>query len=133
MTKAVPAKVVEEKKLRSQEFDLEERAAHFGEAVIAFAKMIPRTAVTLPLISQFVRAGRSVGSNYCEADDAVSKKEFHHKIGTCKKEARGTKYWPRIIAAADPALKDDARALWQEAKELHLIFEAILRKRQQAD
>jgi len=130
MTKVATVEAAENDKSRSQRFDLEERTAHFGEAVIAFAKKIPRTAVTLPLISQFVRAGTSVGSNYCEADDAVSKKEFHHKIGTCKKEARETKYWLRIIAAADPALKEEARILWQEAKELHLIFAAILRKRQ---
>ena len=130
MTKEVTVTAAGGDKSRSEKFDLEERTAHFGEAVIAFAKKIPRTAVTLPLISQFVRAGTSVGSNYCEADDAVSKKEFHHKIGTCKKEARETKYWLRIIAAADPALKEEARILWQEAKELHLIFAAILRKRQ---
>ena len=133
MTKAVPARVDQDDKARPQKFDLEERTAHFGEGVIAFAKKIPRTAVTLPLISQLVRAGTSVGSNYCEADDAVSKKEFHHKLGTCKKEARETKYWLRIIVAAEPALKEDARTLWQEAKELHLIFAAILRKRQAAE
>ena len=132
MTK-VAAAAVESDKSSQQKFDLEERTAHFGEAVIGFAKKIPRTAVTLPLISQFVRAGTSVGANYCEADDAVSKKEFHHKIGTCKKEARETKYWLRMIAIADPALKEEARMLWQEAKELHLIFAAILRKRETAD
>ncbi|MCI0418932.1 MAG: four helix bundle protein [Acidobacteria bacterium] len=133
MTKAATAAAAESGKNRPQKFDLEERTAHFGEAVIAFAKKIPRTSVTLPLIGQFVRAGTSVGSNYCEADDAVSKKEFRHKIGTCKKEARETKYWLRIIAAADPALKEEARTLWQEAKELHLIFAAILRQRQPVD
>jgi four helix bundle protein len=109
-------------------FDLEERTALFGESVIAFAKKIPRTAITLSLISQIVRSGTSVGSNYCEADDAVSKKDFRNKIATCKKEARETKYWLRMIAAAEPNTKDDARALWQEAKELHLIFASILRK-----
>jgi four helix bundle protein len=108
-------------------FDLEERTALFGESVIAFAKRIPRTAITLSLISQIVRSGTSVGSNYCEADDAVSKKDFRN-IGTCKKEARETKYWLRMIAAAEPNTKDDARALWQEAEELHLIFASILRK-----
>jgi four helix bundle protein len=113
---------------KAPKFDLEERTALFGESVIAFAKRIPRTAITLSLISQIVRAGTSVGSNYCEADDAVSKKDFRNKIGTCKKEARETKYWLRMIAAAEPNTKDDARALWQEAKELHLIFASILRK-----
>lgn len=110
-------------------YDLEERTACFGEAVIGFAKALPRNPVMLPLLSQFVRSGTSVGANYCEADDAVSKKDFCHKIGTCKKEARETKYWLRMIAAAEPETKIKARQLWQEAKELHLIFAAILRKK----
>ena len=109
-------------------YDLEERTAQFGEALVRFAKTIPRNSVTMPLISQLVRAGTSVGANYCEADDAVSKKDFKNKIGTCRKEARETKLWLRMIAAAEPGLKNDARRLWHEAKELHLIFAAIWRK-----
>ena len=109
-------------------FDLEERTAQFGEAVIHFARAIAKNPVTTPLISQLVRAGTSVGANYCEADDAVSKKDFKNKIGTCRKEARETKLWLRLIAAAEPELKTEARKLWQEAKELHLIFAAIWRK-----
>jgi four helix bundle protein len=109
-------------------FDLEERTALFGEAVIHFAKKISKNPVTTPLISQLVRAGTSVGANYCEADDAVSKKDFKNKIGTCRKESRETKLWLRLIAAAEPETKVEARKLWQEAKELHLIFAAIWRK-----
>ena len=109
-------------------FDLEERTATFGEAVIRFAKTIPRNPVTLPLIDQFVRSGTSVAANYCEADDAVSKKDFKNKIGTCRKESRETKLWLRMIAAAEPELKTEARKHWQEAKELHLIFASIWRK-----
>ena len=110
-------------------FDLHERTACFGERIISFAKLLPQDRMMAPLISQLVRAGTSVGANYCEADDAVSKKEFFHKIGTCKKEARETKYWLRMIVAAEPVCKDNARKLWQEAKELHLIFAAIFRKK----
>ena len=67
-------------------FDLEERTARFGEDVIGFARTVPENAVTKRLISQLVGAATSVGANYCEADDAVSKKEFRYKIGICKKE-----------------------------------------------
>ena len=128
MTGMGTATVAEDVQGKAQKFDLEERTERFGEAVIAFAKKIPRNPVTLPLISQLVRSGTSVGSNYCEADDAVSKKDFRNKIGTCKKEACETKYWLRMIGGAEPEMKDEARALWQEAKELHLIFASILRK-----
>ncbi|HTV61045.1 MAG TPA: four helix bundle protein [Verrucomicrobiae bacterium] len=111
-------------------FDLEERTAVFGETVIRFAKTIPINTVTLPLIDQITRSATSVAANYCKADDAVSKKDFRNKIGTCRKESRETKLWLRMIAAAPPEMKNDARELWQEAKELHLIFAAIWRKTQ---
>src|SRR5437868_14466743 len=109
------------------QFDLEERTARFGEAVIAFARRVPTNPVTLPLISQLVRAATSVGANYCEADDAESKKDFRHKIGLCRKESRESKHWLRMIAAAEPSRREDIRTLWQEAKELNLIFAAIRR------
>jgi len=108
-------------------YDLEDRTAAFAEQVIDFALEIERNAVTLPLISQLVRAATSIGANYCEADDAESKKDFRHKIGLCRKEARETKYWFRMIARAAPLSKPQARPLWQEAKELHLIFSKIRR------
>jgi four helix bundle protein len=110
------------------EYDLEERTARFGEAVIRFAKKIPRGPDNDRLIGQLVGAATSVGANYCEADDAVSKKDFRCKIGTCKKQARETKFFLRMVAAAEENLRAEARVLWQEAKELHLIFCAIWRK-----
>ena len=108
-------------------YDLEERTARFGEAVIDFANIIPQTPVTRRLIEQLVGCGTSVGANYCEADDAVSKKEFRLRCGTCKKEARETKYFLRMVVRAVPELKPQARPIWQEAKELHLIFAKIWR------
>src|SRR5438034_11811976 len=81
------------------------------------------------IISQLVGAGTSVGANYVEADDAVSKKEFLKNIGTCKKEARETKHFLRMAACAMPKLKPEARKLWVEAKELHLIFGKIWRSK----
>ena len=83
-------------------YDLDERTACFGEAIIDFANIIPRTPVTRPLIEQLVGCGTSVGANYCEADDAVSKKEFRLRCGTCKKEARETKYFLRMIIRDRP-------------------------------
>ncbi len=110
-------------------YDLEERTAQFGETIIQFAKRIPVTPVTEPLIGQLVRAGTSVGANYCEADDAGSGKEFRYRISVCKRESRESKHWLRMIAAAVPALADEARVHWREAKELHLIFATIFRGR----
>jgi four helix bundle protein len=108
-------------------YDLEKRTAEFSERVIDFALKVERNPVTHPLISQLVAAATSIGANYCEADDAESKKDFRHKIGLCRKEARETKYWFRLIARAAPMSKPAARPLWTEAKELHLIFSKIRR------
>ena len=108
-------------------FDLEGRTAKFAETVILFAKRIPKSTVNTPLISQLVRAATSIGANYCEANDGVSKKDFRNKIGYCRKESKETMYWLRMIAVGNENLKEDARNLWQEAKELNLIFSKIFR------
>ena len=109
-------------------FDLEERTAKFGEEIIQFCKGIPCNVITEPLIRQLVKSGTSVGANYCEADDACSRKEFRQKIGYCKKESRESKHWLRMLGVADPGHVERARVLWKEANELHLIFATIHRK-----
>jgi four helix bundle protein len=119
--------VVREEPSDKPVYDLEERTACFGEAVIDFAKSIPQNPVTSRIIAQLVGAGTSVGANYVEADDAVSKKEFLKNIGTCRKEARETKHFLRMAVRAVPESKPRARKLWLEARELHLIFSKIWR------
>jgi four helix bundle protein len=113
---------------KNKKWDLEERTAKFGENVILFCKKVPRNPITIPLITQLVKAGTSVGANYCEADDAESKKDFKHKIGIVKKESRESKHFIRMIVVAVPKLKEDGKPLWQEAKELNLIFNSIYKK-----
>src|SRR5665647_397607 len=109
-------------------YNLEERTAVFGENTIKFCKKIPRNTITIPIISQLIKSSTSVGANYCEADDAESKMDFKHKIGICKKESRECKHWFRMIVIAESGLKDEARVLWNEAKELNLIFNSINNK-----
>jgi four helix bundle protein len=95
--------------------------------VITFARTIKPDAVTRPLVSQLVRAGTSVGANYSEANGAESRLDFKHKISLCAKEARETQHWLHMLAAACPEHKAGAREIWSEAKELTLIFGAIVR------
>ena len=75
------------------DYDLEERTAQFGERVIHFAKRIPHSPVNNRLIDQLVGAATSVGANCGEADDGVSRADFRHRIGICRKEARETKFF----------------------------------------
>ena len=111
----------------SRVYDLEERTAQFAEQAIDFALTFSRNPVVSPVLSQFVRAATSIGANYCEADDAESKKDFRHKIGLCRKESRETKYWVRMLVRADKTKREAAKPLWQEAQELNLIFSKIRR------
>ena len=113
---------------RSGEYDLEERTARFGESAIRFCKQVAASPVTQPLVVQLVKAATSVGANYCEADDAESRRDFVHKIGICRKESKEAKHFLRMMATAAPESAQDARTLWKEAKELNLIFGAIRRK-----
>lgn len=108
-------------------FDLEERTAAFGESVIVFCLPLVRTAITKPLISQLVRSSSSIGANYCEADEAATKREFRYRISLCRRESRETKHWLRMLVAAIPDAKEGARILWKEANELTKIFAAIHR------
>jgi len=111
-----------------QKYDLEERTAQFGEEIIRFSKDMPKNEVTRPLINQLVTCGTSIGANYCEADDAESRKDFKHKIGICKKEARETKHFLRMSTIAVESMQDRAKKLWNEARELNLIFNSIYKK-----
>jgi hypothetical protein len=86
--------VVREEPEKKRVYDLEERTARFGEAVIDFAKTIPQNPVTNRLISQLVGAGTSVGANYVEADDSVSKKDFLKSIQNVPKGSTRNKAFP---------------------------------------
>lgn len=115
---------------KDTDFDLEERTAVFGESVLAFVKKVTKDSINNPLISQLVKSATSIGANYCEANNAVSKRDFRNKIGICPKESRETRHWLRMMASANENLKEDARKLWAEATELNLIFAKIFRSSQ---
>lgn len=107
-------------------YDLKERTAKFGEEILQFVKTVSSNTITRPLISQLVRSATSIGANYREADNAESKKDFIHKISICRKEADETRHWLRMIATAVSEKKEQVQKHATEAKELHLIFNAIV-------
>ena len=109
-------------------FDLEERTAVFGERIVRFSKKIPRGPTNDRLIDQLVGAGTSGGANYCEANDCVSKKDFRYIIKRCIKETKEARYFLRMVAASEPSLADEARALYREGTELIKIFATMHNK-----
>jgi four helix bundle protein len=118
----------EEAENRRHPFDLEGRTARFGEAIVRFLKRVPRGPHNDRLIDQLTGCGTSIGANYCEANESVSRKDFRNIIGRCCKEANAAKFFLRLIAASEPQLVQEARELHTEARELHLIFCSIYRK-----
>ena len=113
----------------SKKYDLEERTSRFGSEVIIFVKKIKENNINRSIINQLIRSATSIGANYMEADCAESKRDFIHKIGICKKEAKETTHWFRMLATAELSLADECRIFWKEAHELTLIFSAIVKRK----
>lgn len=109
-------------------YDLETRTTSFAEEIVQLCKKASKNHITIPIISQLIRAGTSIGANYSEATGASSKRDFTNKVFVCKKEAIETKYWLRLLAKAEVSVADDCRKLWREAQELTLIFSKIAGK-----
>jgi len=111
----------------SKPYDLEDRTFNFAKASRAFAKKLPRTIANVEDGKQFIRASGSIGANYIEANESIGKKDFVMKIKTCRREAKESGYWLRLLDCNGEL--DSARAkLLIEARELTNIFGAIVRK-----
>jgi len=110
------------------QWDLLERTAAFGECVIRFLKKVSASPRNNRLIDQLVGAATSIGANYCEANEAVSRKDFKFSISRCVKESKETKFFLRMIAASEPQLAEEARPLYREAHELLCIFGSMRHK-----
>src|SRR5713226_2996023 len=109
--------------------DLEDRTFLFAESVRTFVKDLPRTVSNTEDIKQLVRASGSVAANWIEADEALSKKDFLMRVKSCRKEAKGSRLFPRLIEPGLAKSSIDAReALAAEARALTLIFSAIISK-----
>ncbi|MBI3882023.1 MAG: four helix bundle protein [Verrucomicrobia bacterium] len=113
----------------SKRFDLEERTYEFAAEVRGFVRRLPRTLCNIEDAKQLIRASGSVGANYIEANEALSKKDFIMRIKICRKEAKESRMFLRLMdVTAKPELSKERDALVQEAHELTSIFGAIVRK-----
>ena len=111
-------------------YDLEERTAVFAERIRDFSFRLPKNVANIEYVPQLVRAGSSPGANYIEANESLGEKDFKMKIKVCRKEAKETAYWLRLVIIDGSAeMENERKALRQEAIELKLIFTAILKNR----
>jgi len=112
----------------SKQYDLEERTLKFAKDVITFVKNLPKDIANVEIIKQLVRASGSVGANYIEANEALSKKDFVMRVKICRKEAKESRYWLKLIEVNGENAENQRQLLVQEATELMKIFGAILEK-----
>jgi four helix bundle protein len=114
---------------KPKQYDLEERTYQFAKRVRAFVRLLPKTLSNSEDVKQLVRSSGSVGSNYIEANESVSKKDFVLRIKISRKESKESRYWLRLLNTGDSAhLEKEREELISESTELMKIFGAILRK-----
>jgi four helix bundle protein len=100
----------------------------FSKEVIKFVKNIPKTIANIEIIKQLVRASGSIGANYIEANEALSKKDFAMRIKICRKESKESRYWLQLVEVKGENAEEQRRLLIKEATEPMKIFGAILEK-----
>jgi four helix bundle protein len=112
-----------------KQYDLENRTLAFAKRVRALVKRLPRTLANVEDCWQLIKASGSVGANYNEANEAISKKDFILRINICRKEAKESRYWLKLIDTEEQAeLENERQNLEREATELTGIFGSIVTK-----
>ncbi len=115
-------------KLNFKQYDLEDRTLEFSKKVRVLVKKLPITTANVEDGKQLIRSSGSVGANYIEANESLSKKGFLLRIKICKKEAKENRYWLMLVNVNTPKLVEIKKTLIQEATELMKIFGSILEK-----
>ena len=113
----------------TKQYDLEDRTLSFAKRVRAFVNKLPKTTANIEDGKQLIKASGSVGANYIEANEALSKKDFRMRIKICRKESKENRYWSKLVDVQNvPEQEQERKYLEQEATELMNIFGSILRK-----
>src|SRR3990172_2133375 len=101
----------------SKRYDLEERTLKFTKRVIEFINKLPKILTNIEISKQLIRAAGSVGANYIEANESLSKKDFILRIKICRKEAKEARYWLKLLICNDE-FNQTQSTLVQESTEL---------------
>lgn len=110
-------------------YDLEERTFDFAREVRVFVRQLPRTICNAEDVKQLVRSSGSIGANYIEANEALSKKDFRMRLKIARKEAKESRYWLRLLdTGSEPTLVSQRVELIRESSELLKILSAIINK-----
>ncbi|MDD5568388.1 MAG: four helix bundle protein [Candidatus Omnitrophica bacterium] len=113
--------------MQNKKYDLEDRTLLFAKACIDLCKIFIRNTINIELISQLIRSSSSVGANYREANDSTTKKDFYHRIGICRREAKESKYWLELLLHSNKNISNSIEPLIDEALQLARIFASIVK------
>ena len=111
-------------------YKLEDRTLLFTQSVIKLVNQMPKTIPNNEIAKQVVRSAGSVGANYIEANEAISKKDFALRIKICRKESKETRYWLNLLESKGDKTEEERKLLVNEAMELTKIFNSIVEKTQ---
>ncbi len=122
--------MIQNPNIKRNQYDLEDRTLLFSKRVIKYVKKLPKTMSNIEVGRQLIKAAGSVGANYIEANEALSKKDFIMRIKISKKESKESRYW---LILSEPDYRDnncdqEKKALAKESTELMKIFGSILEK-----
>ena len=109
-------------------FDLELRTTEFAKRIVRLCKALQRNPINDRLTGQLVGSAGSVGANYREANDALGKKDFIHRLKIARKEAKEAVHWLELVVEANQGVSVEVAVLHQEATELKNILSAIITK-----
>ncbi|MBN2483738.1 MAG: four helix bundle protein [Candidatus Omnitrophica bacterium] len=109
-------------------YDLEKRTLEFAKDVIKLCKMLPKSVISSKIISQLIRSSGSVGANYREANEKLSKKDFIHRMRIARKECKESSYWLELLKEVGEEFMDKINVNIKESKEIRNIFTAIIDK-----
>lgn len=113
----------------SKQFDLENRTFIFAKKTRLFLSKIPKNITNIDDIKQLVRSSGSIGANYIEANESLSKKDFIMRVKISRKETKETIYWLNLLNTKNNStLETNKLKLIDEATQLMKIFGAILEK-----
>ena len=106
-------------------YDLEDRTLRFSKECIDLCKLLTKDNINSELINQLIRSSSSTGANYREANDTVTKKDFYHRIGICRRESKESKYWLELLLHSNREKSGKIEPLVNEALQLARIFASI--------
>lgn len=108
-------------------YDLEDRTYLFAKSVSVYVRNLPKDVVNIEQGKQLVRSSGSIGANYIEANESLSRKDFLMRLKISRKEAKETHYWIRLTEPRAEFISDK-EALLKESLEIKKILSAIIEK-----